>query len=177
MPLGFQDSRNSRIEIAVRPLSTAVAKKGDGPQAHPLFSAAKSEPAAFFQSRKTSHARGVLGSPAPSAKVEFLEELLSGSMIAAPRSRCSQVVYSPRKVRLPRDHQGHVEDETALAEGFAVAAQFLHHDAMGLERLQGAQALLGGADLAIHVKDVFPGPAMHRPGFDLGQVGADGREL
>jgi len=60
-----------------------------------LFSAAKSEPAAFFQSRKTSHARAC-SEAGPSAKWSS-GRALSGSMIAAPRSRCSQVVYSQEK--------------------------------------------------------------------------------
>ncbi len=56
---------------------------------------------------------------------------------------------------------------------FLVSAELLDHGAMRLERLDRAAPLFGGENLAIHVKDVFPGLAVDRARFELGQVGAD----
>src|ERR1017187_10174797 len=60
---------------------------------------------------------------------------------------------------------------------FLVAAQLLDHGAVGRERLKDARTLLGGVDLAIHIKDVLPGLAVDGAGLDFGEVGADGGEF
>ena len=68
-------------------------------------------------------------------------------------------------------------DWLRMPSSFVIATELLNHRAMGAQSGEGARALILRVDLAINVKNVFPGSSMDGARLNFGEIGSQGREI